>query len=84
MNVIETDIERLKLSIGSPTSAADLAEAVLTIAAKISDASDPDWGTYHYCGNGITSWHEFAEEVLQLASSYVALQTKQVKAITTA
>jgi dTDP-4-dehydrorhamnose reductase len=69
---------------GSPTSAADLAAAVLTIAAKIGSAADPDWGTYHYCGNGVTSWHGFAKEVLQLASSYVPLQTKHVEAITTA
>jgi dTDP-4-dehydrorhamnose reductase len=68
----------------SPTSAADLAEAVLTIAAKISDAADLDWGTYHYCGNGITSWHGLATEILKLASPYVHLQTKHVEAITTA
>ena len=69
---------------GSPTSAADLAEAVLTIAAKIGSIADLDWGTYHYCGNGVTSWHGLAKEVLQLASPYVSLQTKQVEAITTA
>lgn len=69
---------------GSPTSAADLAETVLTIAAKIGDAADLDWGTYHYCGNGITSWHGLATEVLKLASSYVRLQTKRVDAIITA
>ena len=69
---------------GSPTSAADLAETVLTIAAKISDADDLDWGTYHYCGNGITSWHGWAQEILQLASPFVHLQTEHVEAITTA
>ena len=69
---------------GSPTSAADLAEAVLTIAAKISDADDLDWGTYHYCGNGITSWHGWAQEILQLAAPFVHLQTEHVEAITTA
>lgn len=69
---------------GSPTSAADLAEAVLTIAAKIGSAADLDWGTYHYCGDGVTSWHGLAKEVLQLASPYAPLQTKHVEAITTA
>ena len=69
---------------GSPTSAADLAETVLTIAAKIGSAVDLDWGTYHYCGDGVTSWHGFAKEVLQLAAPYVSLQTKHVEAITTA
>lgn len=69
---------------GSPTSAADLAETVLTIAARIGDAANLDWGTYHYCGSGITSWHGFAKEVMQLASLYVHLQTKRIKAIATA
>ena len=69
---------------GSPTSAADLAEAVLTIAAKIGSTADLDWGTYHYCGDGVTSWHGLAKEILQLASPYVPLQTKHVEAITTA
>ena len=69
---------------GSPTSAADLAEAVLNVAAKIGDAADLEWGTYHYCGNGITSWHGFAKEILHLASPFVHLQTKHVEAISTA
>ena len=69
---------------GSPTSAADLAEAVLTIAAKIGNTANLDWGTYHYCGNGITSWHGLAQEVLQLASPYVHLQNERLEAITTA
>jgi dTDP-4-dehydrorhamnose reductase len=69
---------------GSPTSAADLAETVLTIAGKIDRSADLEWGTYHYCGHGVTSWHGLANEVLRLASPYVPLQTQQVKAITTA
>jgi dTDP-4-dehydrorhamnose reductase len=69
---------------GSPTSAADLAEAVLTIAARIGSTADLDWGTYHYCGKGVTSWHGLAQEVLQLASPYLPLRTKHVEAITTA
>ena len=69
---------------GSPTSASDLAEAVFTIATKISSAADLDWGTYHYCGKGITSWHGFAKEILRLASSWMHLQTQRVEAITTA
>ena len=38
---------------GSPTSAADLAKAVMTIAKKISAKEKFDWGTYHYCCKGI-------------------------------
>jgi dTDP-4-dehydrorhamnose reductase len=69
---------------GSPTCAADLAEAVLTIADRIGSGGQIHWGTYHYCGKGITTWHALAEKTFQLASPYASLRTKQVEAITTA
>jgi dTDP-4-dehydrorhamnose reductase len=68
----------------SPTSAADLAKAVLTISGKISANEKFDWGTYHYCGKGITSWHGLAEKIIELAAPYTALKARQVTAITTA
>jgi len=49
---------------GSPTSAFDLAGAILAVAAKLSSGAQPLWGTYHYCGKGIVSWHEFAREII--------------------
>ena len=69
---------------GSPTSASDLAEALLTIAKKIAAGGKFDWGTYHYCGQGITTWHGLAEKIIQLARAYGTLQIKQVTPITTA
>jgi dTDP-4-dehydrorhamnose reductase len=69
---------------GSPTSAADLAEAVLQIISKIKDSSDLNWGTYHYCGHGIITWHKFAKEILNLAKHYIPIKTKNVKPISTA
>lgn len=69
---------------GSPTSAADLAKAVLTITKKISANDKIDWGTYHYCCKGITTWHGLAEKTIQLAAPYTTLRARQVKAITTA
>ena len=69
---------------GSPTSAADLAEATLNIISKIKHSSDIKWGTYHYCGHGITTWHKFAEEILNLASQYISIKTTNVKPISTA
>ncbi len=69
---------------GSPTSAADLAEAILNIISKIKRSSDIKWGAYHYCGLGITTWHKFAEEILNLASRYISIKTKNVKPISTA
>jgi len=69
---------------GSPTSAADLAEVILNIISKIKHSSDIKWGTYHYCGLGITTWHKFAEEILNLASQYISIKTTNVKRISTA
>ncbi|MGD8665140.1 MAG: dTDP-4-dehydrorhamnose reductase [Desulfobacterales bacterium] len=70
--------------LGSPTSAADLAAATLVIARKIGSAENLAWGTYHYCGAGITTWHALAEHIIDLAAPYSALQTRQVEAISTA
>jgi len=79
-----TDLRVVADQFGSPTSAADLAKALLTIAKKIGAAEKFDWGTYHYCGKGITSWHGLAEKIIQLAESHATLQIKQVTPITTA
>jgi dTDP-4-dehydrorhamnose reductase len=70
--------------VGSPTSAADLAEAILTITRKISTNEKFDWGTYHYCCKGFTTWHGLAEKIIDLAAPHAAFQARQVEAITTA
>jgi dTDP-4-dehydrorhamnose reductase len=69
---------------GSPTSAADLANTVLRIARKISASEKIDWGTYHYCCKGITTWHALAEKIIELATPYATLKARHVEAITTA
>jgi dTDP-4-dehydrorhamnose reductase len=43
-----------------PTYAGDIAEAVFTIIKK-----DSIWGTYNFCSSPPTSWHQFAEAILQ-------------------
>ena len=53
---------------GSPTAAGDLAEAILRIVQRIGAGQDISWGTYHYCGAGSTTWHGFAEAIVQLAA----------------
>jgi dTDP-4-dehydrorhamnose reductase len=48
--------------IGSPTYAADLAQAILTIITH------PHWqaGIYHYSNEGEISWYEFALAIQQI------------------
>jgi len=69
--------------LGSPTSAADLAETILTIACRISDNYGITYGTYNYCGEGITSWHGFAEKIIETAKQYSPLITKNIKPLAT-
>ena len=69
---------------GCPTYAADLAEAVLRIAAQVLEGRQVHWGIYHYCGQGVTTWHGFAEKIFALASEYTTLAVKRIEPITTA
>lgn len=69
---------------GCPTSAGDLAKAILAMTDKWRRQSAMAWGTYHYCGQGIVSWHEFAETIIELARRYMEVKTKRVEPITTA
>ena len=55
---------------GCPTAASDIADAILTLALKINTGGEIPWGTYHYCGNGITSWHRFAVEIFRVARRF--------------
>lgn len=49
--------------IGSPTYAADLAQAIITIITH------PNWqsGIYHFSNEGAISWHEFALAIQEIA-----------------
>lgn len=49
---------------GTPTSAADLAAAILTIVERLQSAGNCDHaGLYHLAGEGETSWHGFAAAI---------------------
>jgi dTDP-4-dehydrorhamnose reductase len=50
--------------IGCPTATIDLAEAILVAARKLSTEAKVS-GTFHFAGNGATSWYKFASEIVQ-------------------
>lgn len=51
--------------IGRPTSAADLAAALVTMTAAAME-NDSQWGIYHVTNGGApTRWHEFARALLR-------------------
>ncbi|KQM21476.1 NAD(P)-dependent oxidoreductase [Sphingomonas sp. Leaf24] len=49
--------------VGSPTSAADLAQALLTIAVRLAEDADAPTGTFHFSNAGAVSWAGFAREI---------------------
>ncbi|OQX23809.1 MAG: dTDP-4-dehydrorhamnose reductase [Desulfobacteraceae bacterium IS3] len=70
---------------GCPTAAEDLAEALLTIAARVHVSDNICWGICHYCGEGVTTWHGFTEAILDVAKQHgMAIKTLRVEAISTA
>ena len=68
---------------GCPTYAADLAAVILDLAKQIRSRGSVQWGVYHYCGHGVTTWHAFAQKICQLARRYQALPVKRIEAIST-
>jgi dTDP-4-dehydrorhamnose reductase len=68
---------------GCPTFAADLASAILSIHRRHREGVTAEWGTYHYCGAGAASWHEFAEAIFDVARRYESLKVERVAAIAT-
>jgi dTDP-4-dehydrorhamnose reductase len=68
---------------GCPTFAGDIAETLLKIADKIRLDKTVPWGTYHYCGNGETTWYKFAKAIFDIAGKYETLKIKKVVPITT-
>lgn len=63
---------------GCPTFAADLAEAIMKIASDIKKERDVMWGTYHFCGKGVTTWHSFAQAIFDLARQHDSFRVKKV------
>lgn len=65
-NFVETminlkDNENLKVvddQIGCPTWTVELCNGILELIGE-----EPDYGIYHICGSGKTSWFEFAKEI---------------------
>ncbi len=69
---------------GSPTSADDIADAILRIAQRVVSLPESmSWGTYHLTGAYETSWHGFASEIFRQAAVRGAT-VPHLKPITTA
>lgn len=66
--------------IGSPTSASDLAHAILKISSASQNDSFQGWGTYHYAGAPSASWYEVACFVMTELSKHNLKSAKVIPA----
>ncbi len=69
---------------GCPTCAADLAEAVLMIADFLEKQNGHEGGIYHYCGEGITTWYDFATSIFDIAAELGLAKVPKVVPVSTA
>ena len=52
--------------IGCPTYAQDIAKAIVTMMTQLNEESSAS-GTFHYCGDQLCSWYEFAGVIFEEA-----------------
>ena len=69
---------------GSPTAAAEVARAVIAAAASLAMGRDDAFGTYHFCGAGVATWHGFACAIFAGAGKRGMRVPRTVAPITTA
>lgn len=48
---------------GAPTCADDIADVLLELATRSVHGENLAYGTYHYCGQPMTTWFSFAEKI---------------------
>ncbi len=66
--------------IGSPTYAADLANAMLSIFQQIEKDTVKNWqGIYHYSNEGVCSWYDFAQAIFELSDISCELHPIETK-----
>jgi dTDP-4-dehydrorhamnose reductase len=70
LNETRDDVGVVADQIGNPTSALDIADALIAIAARVREDSSPRLrGTFHMTGTGEATWADFAEAVFREAEA---------------
>lgn len=67
---------------GNPTSALDIADAILSIAARVQRPDEAHYGVFHVAGSGETNWSGFARAIFS-ESRAVGGPAAEVNDITT-
>ncbi len=77
--------EELKIvddQFGCPTWTRDLAGCVVQIARQVlSGCGKISWGTYHFCGGGVTNWCGFARSIVEMARQRESLKVGEIRPI---
>ena len=60
--------------IGSPTNAADLAEAILNILPQVSNETVE---LFHYSNEGVCSWYDFAQAIFEIKE--ISIKVKPIE-----
>ncbi len=84
---LSADREELKVvsdQYGCPTWSVDLAGCIVRISERIlSGAPKAAFGTYHFCGAGITTWYDFASAILDEARCRQSIRIARVSPVPT-
>jgi dTDP-4-dehydrorhamnose reductase len=67
--------------VGTPTYAADLAQAIWHILPQINSQNS---GVYHFSNEGVASWYDFAQEIVSLSHLncvILPIETKDYKTL---
>lgn len=72
----QKEIKVVNDQIGCPTWTVALSEAISDLIEET-----PDYGIYHICGSGETSWYDFAKEIFKLSNINVNLVPCSTKEI---
>jgi len=65
---------------GCPTAAQDLAQTLIDLAGRLSQ-DRASWGVFHYCGEGSTTWYEFAQQIMQAGKDLFPFKAQSIHAI---
>lgn len=74
-----TELAVVHDQVGSPTYAADLAQACLDMMSQILDGVVDAPGIYHFSNAGTCSWFEFAQEIFKSSESMNLSETTSEK-----
>jgi dTDP-4-dehydrorhamnose reductase len=70
LNETREEVAVVADQVGNPTSALDIADALIAIAARLKDDSSPALrGVFHMTGAGEATWADFAEAVFREAEA---------------